>query len=394
MRLSRPIALYVHIPFCQRKCAYCDFNSYAGSRDEEHRLYVAALLAEMEQWAARLASLDGQPVTVPSVFVGGGTPTLLSTPLLTRVIQRALELFTLAPDCEVTIEANPGTVDIGDGKLAAARSAGASRVSFGVQAFQNHLLATLGRVHTAQQAAAAVAAARAAGFTNLNLDLMYGLPGQTAAEFADSLSAAVALGPEHISAYGLIVEEGTPFHRLWQRQELHLPDEEAEEAMDSLATRILAAAGYERYEISNFARIGFQSRHNQVYWRNEEYIGLGCGAHSFLQIGPGQARRFWNLRSPSDYQTALQAGGNPGAGGEDLDLAGQMAETMMLGLRLLAGVSEERFRQRFGRRLDDVYGRVGRRLERRGLLDCSDGRWRLTPRGLRLGNQVWAEFLP
>lgn len=386
----RPVSLYVHIPYCPQKCGYCDFNSYAFSQREDHEAYVDALEREMALWAARL----GPDVTVPTVFIGGGTPTLLPAGLLERVIRRVFDFFPVQPGAEFTLEANPGTVDVADDKLARARAAGANRISFGVQAFQDHLLRRLGRVHTVEEVYQAVAAARAAGFANLNLDLMYGLPGQTPADFRESLGRAVALGPEHISAYSLILEEGTGFWRLHQQGLLPLPDEDTEEEMDRLARELLPAAGYERYEISNYARPGFRCRHNLVYWRNGEYLGLGAGAHSCLQLDPPLVRRFWNEYRPADYVAALRAGRLPVAGGEDVDLPGQMAETVILGLRTLDGVDAAAFAARFGRTLDQVYGPVAEGLVRRGLLETGGDAWRLTPRGLRLANQVWSEFLP
>lgn len=394
----RSIALYVHIPYCPRKCLYCDFNSYGGTARAGHEAYVAALEREMEHWARRFASgsLPAPPPGIPAgdpvvatVFTGGGTPTQLDADLLARVIRRIRELFPVAPDAEFTVEANPGSVDVEGEKLAAAREAGANRISLGVQAIQDDLLRRLGRVHTAREAEEAVRLARLAGFRNLNVDLMYGLPGQTADHFRETLEWAVAQGPDHVSAYSLIVEDGTAFHSLYETGRLLLPPEEEEEAMDRLAESFLAARGYERYEISNYARPGYRCRHNLVYWGNEEYLGLGAGAHSYLG-----GRRFWNVRLPAAYRQAVLERGTAEEGGEVLDLSGQMAETMILGLRLTDGVEEERFLRRFGRSLAEVYGAVLDRLERAGLVARAGGRWRLTPRGLRLGNRVWAEFLP
>lgn len=417
---SPQISLYLHVPYCVQKCGYCDFNSYASSQVHEQEAYVRALEAEMGLWALR-PELEG--ATVPTLFVGGGTPTLLDGPLLAGLIKSAARRFALEPGAEVTIEANPGTVDVAGDKLALAYRAGANRISFGVQARQSHLLERLGRIHTAGQVEEAVAAARAAGFTNINLDLMYGLPEQEPEEFCASLEWALSLGPTHVSTYSLIIEESTPFYADHAAGRLHLPVEEAEEEMCRLGSRILAAAGFERYEISNFAKPGFRSRHNQVYWRNRSYLGLGCGAHSFLRLAapldnpgppkprltasrvqgaalletapgaPGQRYRFWNLRTPGAYRAALEAGSLPVEAGEVIDPDGEMAETMIMGLRLLEGVSEAEFRDRFGLALDRVYGPALRRLEGLGLLCRSEGGVRLSERGLRLGNQVWQEFV-
>lgn len=417
----RAISLYVHIPYCQHKCGYCDFNSHAGSDRAEQERYVTALLAEMEAWSRRQ---EFTGAVVPTVFVGGGTPTLLEGHLLAAVLNGVRTKFNLTPDAEVTIEANPGTVDVEGEKLRLAFEAGANRVSFGVQARQEHLLKLLGRIHTADQVEAAVASARAAGFTNINLDLMYGLPGQTPGDFTETIRWALSLGPTHISAYSLIIEEGTPFFVDYEAGRLHLPPEEAEEAMFEQGSQLLTAAGFAHYEVSNFARPGYESQHNQVYWRNEPYLGVGCGAHSFLRLAaplanlgpprpaltasrvqggatvetapgePGQLYRFWTLKHPGAYRAALERGELPVEAGEVIDPAGEMAESMMVGLRLVQGVSEERFARRFGRPIDEVYGPVLAKLGEQGLLERVDGHVRLTRRGLRLGNQVWQEFLP
>jgi len=384
--VAAPLSLYLHIPYCAQKCAYCDFNSYAGSILEDQIAYVAALEAEMRRYAAD-PRVAGRPIV--TAFAGGGTPTLLPSRLLAQVLAKAREIFPFAADAEVSVEANPGTVDFAGDKLRAAFAAGANRLSFGVQAFQDELLQRLGRVHSVAEVERAVAAARAAGFRNLNLDLMYGLPGQGVNDWRETLEHALALAPEHISAYSLIIEEGTAFHVEWERGRLEVPDEAVEEEMFHLVRATLGAAGYEQYEVSNFARPGYRSRHNQVYWRNEEYLGLGAGAHSYLN-----GERFWNIRLPQTYVRRLKAGQSPVEGGEQLDAPGAMAETMMMGLRLLDGVEEERFATRFGRPLGEVYGPVLSRLQRDGLLEQAGAAWRLTARGLRLGNQVWAEFLP
>lgn len=415
------LSLYVHIPYCQHKCGYCDFNSHAGSDRGEQERYVEALLAEMDLWAGR-PEVAGQQVA--TLFVGGGTPTLLEGRLLARVLDGVRERFSLTPDAEVTVEANPGTVDVEGEKLHLAFRAGANRISFGAQARQPHLLRRLGRIHDAGQVEQAVAAARRAGFTNLNLDLMYGLPGQSPADFRETLEWALSLGPTHISAYSLIVEEGTPFFVDYEAGRLALPSEDAEEAMFAEGKALLEAAGFEHYEVSNYARPGYRSRHNQVYWRNEHYLGLGCGAHSFLKLAaplpnlgaprpaltasrvqrgsqvetepglPGEQYRFWNLKHPGTYRAALERGQLPVEAGEVISTAGEMAETMIMGLRLLEGVSRQRFQERFGRSIEAAYGPAVGRLIGQGLLEWRGDRLRLTPRGLRLGNQVWEEFLP
>lgn len=434
-----PVSLYVHIPYCVQKCGYCDFNSYAGSNPDDQVGYVQALLAEMAAWAERpelqgATSVGQSPAElkphrprrlpyVPTIFLGGGTPTLLAADQLAAVIRGCFTHFQVAPEAEVTIEANPGTVDLEGEKLAAAFQAGANRVSFGVQAYQPHLLQRLGRIHSPAEVEAAVQAARRAGFTNINLDLIYGLPGQTPADWAETLDWALSLGPTHLSCYSLIVEEGTPFWVEEQAGKLLLPPEEAEEEMFSHVQERLAAAGFRHYEVANWARPGYECRHNQVYWRNEPYLGLGCGAHSFLplaaplaNLGPprprltasriqggaqietapgrgGEQYRFWNLKTPVAYRGALERGALPVEAGEVIDRQGEMAETMMVGLRLRDGVSDTRFQDRFGVSIQSVWGETIAPFLAQELLEWEGENLRLTDRGLRLGNQVWQAFV-
>lgn len=415
-----PVSLYVHIPYCVQKCGYCDFNSYAGSNPADQAGYVQALLHEMAAWAGRPELKGAQ---VPTIFLGGGTPTLLAADQLAAVIRGCFTHFQVAPGAEVTIEANPGTVDLEGEKLAAAFQAGANRVSFGVQAYQPHLLQRLGRIHSPAEVEAAVRAARAAGFTNINLDLIYGLPGQTPADWVETLEWALSLGPNHLSCYSLIVEEGTPFWVEEQAGKLLLPPEEAEEEMFNHVQERLAQAGFVHYEVANWAKPGYESRHNQVYWRNEPYLGLGCGAHSFLplaaplaNLGPprprltasriqggahietapgqgGENYRFWNLKTPVAYRGALEGGNLPVEAGEVIDRQGEMAETMMVGLRLRAGVSNARFEARFGLSIEAVWGETIAPYITQGLLEWAGDHLRLTDRGLRLGNQVWQAFV-
>lgn len=415
-----PVSLYVHIPYCVQKCGYCDFNSYAGSNPADQAGYVQALLQEMALWAER-PELQGAPV--PTIFFGGGTPTLLEADKLAAAIRGCFTHFRVAPDAEVTIEANPGTVDIEGEKLAASFEAGANRVSFGVQAYQPHLLQRLGRIHSPAEVEAAVKAARRAGFANVNLDLIYGLPGQTVADWQETLEWALSLGPNHLSCYSLIVEEGTPFWVEEQAGKLLLPPEEAEEAMFLYAQERLARAGFVHYEVANWAQPGFECRHNQVYWRNEEYLGLGCGAHSHLILAaplsnlgaprprltasrvqggaevethagqPGDRYRFWNLKTPVAYRGALEQLTLPVEAGEVIGREGELAETMMVGLRLRAGVSDSRFRERFGQSIQEVWGETIGPLLAQGLLEWAGDHLRLTDRGLRLGNQVWQAFV-
>jgi len=307
---TSPLSLYVHIPFCVAKCGYCDFNSYAleglletgrAGADWAPR-YADALLREMEA-RCRALGLGGRGVE--TLFFGGGTPSLFPPEETARVLDALKRRFDLSPEAEVTLEANPGAADAA--RFAALREAGVSRLSIGVQTFDDLALRRLDRAHTGEEARAAFRAAREAGFGNVSLDLMFGIPFQTLADAASDLEAALALGPEHISAYELTIEPGTAFHALHARGRLAgLPDEEAALAMWELRDRLLSRAGYERYEISNFARPGFRCRHNLNYWRRGEYLGLGAGAHSFIG-----GRRLWNHARPDVYEE--KAGGRPRA---------------------------------------------------------------------------------
>jgi len=383
--MGQSLAVYVHIPYCARKCAYCDFNSYDRFGEPQVERLIRALRREMAL-AARRPEVTGRPVT--SVFFGGGTPTVLNGEQLADLLTTLTSLFPLAPGAEVTSEANPGTVD--EAKLAAMRQAGFNRLSLGAQARQDHLLERLGRIHRAPEVEESVRAARRSGFDNLNLDLMYGLPGQTLADWRDTLDWAVSLRPEHISAYSLIIEPGTPFGALHERGLLTLPGEDLEAAMDEMVLETLPKSGLEGYEVSNFARTGHRCRHNLVYWHNEEYLGLGPGAFGFLG-----GERSWNLRRPQDYEAALlEQDRLPVEDRERPDPATSMGETVMLGLRLTEGLELERFRRRFGRSLQEVYSEPLQRLVGLGLLERGPGHVRLTRRGRQVGNRVFAEFLP
>ena len=377
------VSLYLHIPFCVRKCLYCSFVSVTDA-PLSPRDYTALLLREMEMRAAALPA----PSRAPTLYLGGGTPSLLAPALVGQIVEAAVRLFGLEADAEVTIEANPGTVTAEI--LAGYRTAGVNRLSLGVQSFDDRMLARLGRVHTAREAREAFAAARAAGFDNIGVDLIHSLPGEDLAAWREELRAAAGLCPEHVSAYGLTVEEGTPFARLAEEGSLVLPDEEASARMFEETAATLDAFGYAQYEISNYALAGRRSRHNQVYWRRESYLGIGAGAHSFLR-SPGL--RWQNPDDIAAYGRAVGAGRLPDEGRVPLSPREAMDEWLFLGLRLLDGVEPARFREEFGLPLDTVYGEKVKRLCAAGLLVTEGGRLRLTPRGIILSNQVFSAFL-
>ncbi len=371
--------IYIHIPFCTRKCGYCDFNAYSGYKDATKARYIDALCRE-------IATRADNTIRVPTVFFGGGTPTVLPASDLTRILDTVREHFDVLADAEISTEANPADAD--ESYLRSLRTAGFNRLSFGVQTFNDRLLKTIDRVHSAQDATDAVDKAKAAGFTNLSLDLMFGLPRQTLADFDRSLEAAFALDVPHLSIYGLIVEERTPFYARQERGKLPLPSENVEVAMFAHAMDRTALAGYRRYEISNYARPGHESQHNQIYWRNESYFGFGAGAAAYLN-----GVRSLNEKHPVRYTDLAQAGKVPTVESESLTQDETMGETMMVGLRLADGVGLARFVERFGVRAEARFAEVIARQTENGLLENTGTHLRLTPRGVFLASEVMAEFV-
>ena len=380
---ARRWGLYVHLPFCRQKCFYCDFPSYAG-QEGRMAVYVEALLGELAREGAPLRAAWGPPRTV---YLGGGTPTALPPALMERLLAGLREFLAAAPDAlEFTCECNPGTVDAA--YLSLLRAGGVNRLSLGVQTFDDALLRRIGRIHTAAQARAAVRQARAAGFRNLSLDLMYGLPGQTLAGLEMSVQQALALAPQHISIYGLQVEEGTAFARAQAAGRLALPSDEESEAMYDYMTTALPAAGYARYEISNFARQGFESRHNLGYWQDVPYLGVGTAAHSYLD-----GQRYENPRGIEEYLAALRESGRARREEEPLTRATSMEEFAFLALRTARGIDRARFAARFGCELASVYADAIARMRARGFLEEDAQGVRLTPLGMKYGNWVFEAFL-
>jgi oxygen-independent coproporphyrinogen-3 oxidase len=376
---SKTAGVYVHIPFCVKKCGYCDFNAYSGYREATRARYVDALCCEI------IARAEAD-VRVPTIFFGGGTPTVLSAADLARIRDAIVGSFAVAPNAEISIEANPS--DASPEYLGALRTAGFNRLSFGVQTFNDRLLKTIDRLHTGADAHAAVASARTAGFDNVSIDLMFGLPRQTLADWDRSLDEAFALDVPHLSMYGLIVEEGTPFWARRERGRLPLPTENTEVAMFGHAIERSRQAGYMRYEVSNYARPGFACRHNQIYWRNEEYFGFGAGAVSYRD-----GVRFRNENRPPRYSERVAESGKAVDWEERLSESETMGETVMVGLRMANGVDLSAFADRFGTRAEERYAAVIDRFREAGLLEIADGRMRLTERGLFLASDVMSAFL-
>ncbi len=379
-------SLYVHIPYCRAKCPYCDFNSYAADSWPEQD-YTRALIAEMGR-RAQEPPFAGEPIK--TVFFGGGTPSLFNPASINEVIEAAARTFTLEHDAEITLEANPGTVE--QSKLRDLRAAGVNRISLGAQSFDAVILEFLGRIHNAGEIREAVEMARRAGFERLNLDLIFAVPGQTIAGVVSDIAHAAALTPEHISAYNLAFEPGTLFFAEMTRGKIRALENEEQALMYAAVRAEMPRRGYRIYEISNYAYPGHECRHNLTYWRGESYLGLGAGAHSFARRDAG-GRRWWNERNPIRYMTLALAPGLAEAGAEDIDAATAMGEFVFLNLRLREGFRLDDFKARFGKTFDDAFGARSRDLVKSGLLEYERDRVRLTERGLELADSVFAEFV-
>lgn len=361
----RPLELYIHIPFCISKCKYCDFLS-APSSEEERQDYVESLCKDIRSYR-NLA----EAYIVVSIFIGGGTPSIL-TPSQTKDIFKSIkETFKLSIDAEITIEMNPGTVD--REKLRTYREVGINRLSMGLQSAVDEELKMLGRIHTFEAFLDTYKEAREEGFTNINVDLMSAIPKQTVESYEYTLRTVAKMKPEHISAYSLIIEEGTPFYERYGNEEHQeeLPTEEEERRMYRMTKEILEEYGYERYEISNYAKKGYACRHNLGYWNRTEYLGLGIGASSLM-----------------DNKRWMQ-----GEEKESIDRQGQMEEFMFLGLRKIEGISRDDFESTFGCTVESIYHEVIIRMKENGLIEDADGYLRLTERGIDLSNYVMSEFL-
>lgn len=397
---KRPLGLYLHFPFCVRKCRYCDFLSFPS--DEAGReIYLERLKEEIKARGAVY-----QDYNIETLFIGGGTPSLMTGQQLTELLDTVRVSFHVSPVGEWTMECNPGTTDAET--LRIYRNAGINRLSFGLQSMNDEELKYLGRIHTAKQFAENYQAARRVGFENINIDLMSALPGQTTASWLDTLNKAAAFEPEHLSAYSLIIEEETPFWDLYGDDRsgeadvdgiianggggqqgkaaiLTLPDEDSERQMYHLTKRILAEKGYERYEISNYARKGFECRHNLLYWQRKDYLGLGLGAASMVGN-----RRFSNVSDMTSYMHDWSY-----CQEEILDRKAQIEETMFLGLRCTAGVSDRMFTEKFGQSMMDIYGDIIRKYLSEGFLiyNPSDGRLAFSEAGTDVSNWILSDFL-
>jgi oxygen-independent coproporphyrinogen-3 oxidase len=410
--MKNEIALFVFIPFCKIKCTYCDFNVYANlSRLMEP--YAEAVAREITNYKLQITK------KAHSIYLGGGTPSLMPVASIEKILNALQDSFSLIPNPEITIEANPGNVDAD--QLRALRSLGINRLSLGVQSFDDATLRRLNRGHTVADALQTCDDARRAGFDNLSLDFIYGLPMQSLDDWRATLERALALQPEHLSLYALKVEEGTGLEHQIKRGKYPKPDDDREADMYELAEEMLDAAGYGQYEISNWAHVGarhsrktdsdfdstasgeitctdsrmttnaspLQSRHNLTYWRNQPYLGFGAGAHSCLG-----GERFWNILSPQEYIQRVEHGESGVAAREQINRELEMAETMILGLRLNEGIEFAKFAERYGEDAREKYKKEMREIKELSLVEISEERVRLTPRGRLLSNEVFWRFLP
>lgn len=388
--MERQWGVYIHIPFCRQKCFYCDFPSVAG-RERYESGYIDALCREITVQGALYRGKWGTPATI---YMGGGTPSVLPFQLMETLLKTLQEVFALPAasgerkekPVEFTVECNPGTIDLA--YLTLLHDLGVNRLSFGVQTFDDALLKRIGRIHTGAQAREAMELARAAGFRNVSMDLIYGLPGETQAMLVHDLETMVSLQPEHISIYGLQLEEGTAFARMQEMGKLSLPDDDMVEAMYDAMTSFLPQHGYARYEISNFAKPGFESRHNLSYWQDVPYLGLGAAAHSYLE-----GQRYENVRDIPAYIEGIRLGRSICREEEPATRRIAMEEFAFLALRTAEGIDKQRFAEKFGVTLEEIYHEAIAKLKGQGLLEDTGDSVHLTELGMKYGNAAFEAFL-
>jgi oxygen-independent coproporphyrinogen-3 oxidase len=381
-------SLYIHIPYCVSKCPYCDFNSHVVPKIPEKE-YTAALLKELDFYTG---SDVWQGRSLKSMFFGGGTPSTFGPASIGKILEKAESQFSFDKDVEITLEANPGTVD--SANFSGYRSYGINRISLGAQSFQAHLLKFLGRVHTAHETREALRIVRQAGFENFNLDLIYASPGQSISDLKADLDEALSFHPPHLSAYNLTIEEGTPFHRDYQQGRIRSLPEETEIAMAEVIEDRLAREGLERYEISNYARVGRHSRHNVNYWQLGDYLGIGAGAHSYRDARDNGTwgYRWHNEKNPGRYMEMVERQRRAVVGEEESNLQKAAGEFMFLGLRMIQGISTAEFSRRFAKLPDEFYPKIGD-WTKEGLVKQQGDHLRLTRRGLMLANSIFVEFV-
>lgn len=376
MEKKKELSLYIHIPFCKQKCFYCDFPSYA-SIDYLKSDYVEALCKEIEEKAINYK--------IKSIFIGGGTPSYLETEEIIKILN-SINKLDLSEDIEFTMECNPGALK--EEKLRAMLNGGVNRISMGLQAVQNSLLKDIGRIHSFKQFEENFNLARRIGFKNINVDLMFGLPNQKVEEWKESLEVIARMNPEHISAYSLIIEEGTAFYKLWEKNKLILPSEDEEREMYVITKNILKNHGYHQYEISNYSKLGHECYHNKVYWKSEEYLGLGSASTSFID-----GKRIKNIENVKDYIDKINSG-------EDViddiyvnTLEDSMEEFVFMGLRMIEGINVNEFNKKFGVTIGGIYKEVIDKNINKKLLVLENDKLRLTEKGIELSNSVMSDFI-
>ncbi len=375
------LGLYLHFPFCISKCPYCDFNSYQLKENNQISSYISALYQEITAYSQKLKKSN-----ITTVYLGGGTPTILSGVQIYNILEFCKDKFTVDKDAEITIEANPGTLD-GE-KLKLLIESGINRLSLGAQSFNNLFLKKLGRIHNTQDIIDSYCLAREKGFNNINIDIMFALPDQTTEELQVTLKKAVSLKPDHLSLYNLTIKPGTEYYKKYRRGKLKLPTEDEEFDMYNWAINFLEENGFEHYEIANFARPYKRSMHNLIYWQNKPYLGIGAGAYSFIK-----GYRYMNYENPARYIKEIMSGKLPVDNGEKLSLRKRMIETIILGLRTKDGVGYKKFKTRFGVNLNDIFTEQIKKLVNLELLQKDNYRIKLTRKGIFLANTVFREFV-
>ena len=375
------LGLYLHFPYCISKCPYCDFNSYQLKEDNQISSYISALYQEIAAYSQKLKKSN-----IKTIYLGGGTPTILSGTQIFNILEFCKENFMVDKDAEITIEANPGTVD--SEKIKLLIDSGINRLSLGAQSFNNRFLKKLGRIHNTQEIIDSYYLAREAGFKNINIDIMFALPDQTTEELQVTLKKAVSLKSDHLSLYNLTIKPGTEYYKEYKRGKLKLPTEDEEYDMFNWAINYLEENGFENYEISNFARPHNRSEHNLIYWQNKPYLGVGAGAYSFIR-----GYRYMNYEEPARYIKEVTSGKSPIDNGEKLSLRKRMIETIILGLRTKDGVIYKKFKTRFKIDLNNTFHKQIKKLVNLGLLQRDDNRIKLTRKGIFLADTVFREFV-
>ena len=378
---KQPLGLYIHIPYCIHKCGYCDFNSHPIKHDEMDH-YIDALVAEMKHYAKIYSNTN----IIKTIFLGGGTPTTLTVYQLECILKECVKEFKVAPDAEITIEANPATIDIE--QMKSIRQTGYNRISIGVQSFDKTELKLLDRAHGPEEVHSTVDCARKAGFDNLSLDLMFAIPNQSLSSWESNLDKALEKNPEHLSTYNLTIEQGTAFSKLQSNGKLIMPEDGHQLELYKKTIERLTKKGFHHYEISNFARQGKECKHNITYWENTNTLGLGAGASSYIN-----GTRFKNINLPAHYIRQVKEGKAAVEHSETLEPRQAMGETIMLGLRLLQGISIHQFERRFQVSFTSLFKKIIHSLKEKELILIEDDRLRLSPKGLFLADSVILEFI-